>query len=255
MAYEHELAAAKNIALAAGEIMLTYFDGDQHVERKSDNTPVTIADKLINDLVIETLARSFPQDGIIGEEKSTTQYGAGRMWFCDPIDGTKAYVWGVPTAMCSLGLVVDGKPVMGVVYDPFLKRMYEGVLGSGSFCNGNRLAVSKEALAGSTVAITSTAEKIRTLSYIKKLEEAGARLASFSGGVYKSCLIARGKCSGYLESQVNAHDMAAIEVIITEAGGKVTSMTGDALDYTKPFKGAVVSNGVVHDELIKIINS
>ncbi|HEV8677516.1 MAG TPA: inositol monophosphatase family protein, partial [Candidatus Paceibacterota bacterium] len=142
----------------------------------------------------------------------------------------------------------------GVVYDPFLKRIYEGVAGGGSFCNGNRLAVSKEKLSGSTVAITSTAEKIRTAPYIKKLEEAGVRLASFSGGVYKSCLVARGKCSGYLESQLNAHDMAAIEIIITEAGGKVSSMTGEILDYTRPFKGAIVSNGVVHEELIKIIN-
>lgn len=255
MHYEDELAAAKNIALAAGEVMLTYFDEDQQIERKSDNTPVTIADKRINDLVIERLSGAFPGDGIIGEEKSTAQYGEGRKWFCDPIDGTKAYVWGVPTAMFSLGLVVDGVPVMGVAYDPFLKRMYEGVSGEGSFCNGKRLAVSKEELKGSTVAITSTAEKIRTLSYIKKLEEKGARLASFSGGVYKGCLVARAKFSGYFESGLNAHDMAALEVIVVEAGGKVSSMTGEKLDYTKPFKGALVSNNKIHQALVQIINS
>src|SRR3990170_3369867 len=74
---------------------------------KKENSQVTIADKLINSLVIERLVTEFPNDGVIGEEESNTEYGAGRKWFCDPIDGTNAYIWGVPTAMFSLALVVD----------------------------------------------------------------------------------------------------------------------------------------------------
>ena len=255
MVYEAELAAAKEIALKAGTIMLQYFDGDQQTEIKDDNTPVTIADKLINDMAIAELSKTFPNDGIIGEEKSTAEYGMGRKWFCDPIDGTKAYVWGVPTAMFSLALVIDGRPVLGVAYDPFLKKLYEAVVGGGSYCNGVKLAVSQLDLTGSTVAVTSTAEKMRTLSYIPKLTNAGAKLASFSGALYKGTLVARGKFSAYLEGGVNAHDMAGLEIIVTEAGGKVTSMQGEQFDYSKPFKGAVVSNGVVHDQLLTIVNN
>ncbi|MBU6501056.1 MAG: hypothetical protein KGJ89_02930 [Patescibacteria group bacterium] len=110
--YTKELFAAKDIAKEAGVIMRKYFDEDQHIEIKKDNTQVTIADKLINSLVIQRLAKAFPSDGVIGEEESTAEYGGGRKWFCDPIDGTAAYIWGVPTAMFSLGLVLDGRPVI-----------------------------------------------------------------------------------------------------------------------------------------------
>ncbi len=253
MIYAQELETAKKIALQAGESMLQYFEGNQQIETKSDNTPVTIADKLINDMVIVELQKIFPHDDIIGEEKSTAEYGMGKKWFCDPIDGTKAYVWGVPTAMFSLGLVVDGRPVLGVAYDPFLKKLYEATVDGGSFCNGQKLVVSTAALAGSTVAVTSTAKKMRTLAYLPKLEEAGAKLASFSGALYKGTLVARGRFSGYLEAAVNAHDLAALEVIVTEAGGKVTDFTGQTLIYSKPFKGAVVSNSVVHQEILDIL--
>ena len=94
--------------------MRQYFDIDQEGEWKDDGTPVTIADTAINRLVIERIVEAFPEDGVIGEEESNTEYGMGRKWFCDPIDGTKAYTWGVATAMFSLGLVVDGVPVAGV---------------------------------------------------------------------------------------------------------------------------------------------
>lgn len=107
---KRELEVAKSIALKAGEVMRQYFyDGQQKVI-KDDGTPLTIADTTINRMVIEKLAKEFPEDGTIGEEESTTDYGQGRKWICDPIDGTKAYTWGVPTAMFSLALVVDGAP-------------------------------------------------------------------------------------------------------------------------------------------------
>jgi fructose-1,6-bisphosphatase/inositol monophosphatase family enzyme len=254
MKYAKELAEAKRIATAAGEIILQYFDGEQDLQRKDDDSPVTKADILVNELVISELERSFPEDGIIGEEKSTTEYGLGRKWLCDPIDGTVGFVWGTPTAMFSLALVVDGKPVVGVVYDTFLKRMYEGVVGQGSFCNGVQLKVSDKELAGGHVAITASVTKIRNLTYVAELQKAGAHLPIFSGAVYKSSLVAKGKFEGYIEAGVGAHDMAAVQVIVEEAGGKITGQDGKELDYSKPFKGAIVSNGTVHQKLVEIVN-
>ena len=78
-----------------------------------------------------------------------------------------------------------------------------------------------------------------------------ARLVAFSGAVYKGCLLARGKIDGYVEKSVNPHDVAAIEVIVKEAGGMVTDFAGNSLDYTRVFKGAVISNGVVHADLLE----
>ncbi len=251
--YSKELVVAKALALKAGKIMLAYADDNQNVTIKSDNSPVTIADTLINDLVIKELNKKFPQDGVIGEEKSTTEYGMGRKWLCDPIDGTAAYIWGTPTAMFSLALVVDGRPVLGVTFDPFLKKLYWAVTGQGSFCNQTKLSVSPKGLHEGFVAVTGSTTLLPTLPYLSTLRKEGARLAMFSGAAYKSCLIARGRFVGYIEHGVNPYDVAAIQVIIEEAGGKVTNLKGKPHDYSKYFKGVVASNGKVHDRLVEII--
>lgn len=254
MDFQKELEAAKEIARLSGEIILKYFDADQQTQMKGDNSPVTKADILVNELVIEKLQAAFPEDGIVGEEKSTTELNNGRVWLCDPIDGTVGYVWGTPTAMFSLALVIEGRPVLGVTYDAFLDRLYEGVAGQGSYCNGNKLQVSNKSLQGGHVAITSSVEKIKEHKYVPKLQEAGAFLPVFSGAVYKSCLVARGKFEGYIEYGVGTHDMAAVQVLVEEAGGKITNLKGEDLYYGAPFKGAIVSNGLVHSELVEIVN-
>ena len=250
-----ELALAKDISLKAGAIMLEYFD-DPVVERKLDDSPVTLADKEINNLVIEEIGRNYT-DGVIGEEASTAHYGTGRRWVCDPIDGTRAFVWGVPTAMFSLGLIVDGVPVLGVAYDPFLNQLYEAVSGSGSFLNGVAIRVSSEGIVGADVGVSSSIGQIlknqNQAILVQNLLDKKARLVCFSGAVYKGCLLARGKIDGYVEKNVNPHDVAAIEVIVKEAGGIVTDFVGKPLDYTKVFKGAVISNGVLHTDLLQTI--
>lgn len=252
--YSKELAIAKELALKAGKIMLEYFDIDQQVEVKDDMSQVTVADNLVNEMVIEELSKAFPEDGIIGEEKSNTEYGMGRKWLCDPIDGTAGYIWGTPTAMFSLALVIDGEPVLGVAYDPFLGKMYEGVKGGGSYCNGTKLQVSTLDLTNGILAISGSAKSIPRLAYMPEIAKLGARMATFSGAVYKACLVARGKFVGYVEHGVNAHDLAAIQVIVEEAGGTVTGLTGDRLDYSRPFKSGVITNGKIHAELVRLVN-
>lgn len=252
--YEEELKIAKSLALDAGTIMLEYFDSEQGLEHKpdtSDASEVTIADKKINSMVINELSKKFTY-GVIGEEESNSEYGTGMKWFCDPIDGTRAFVIGVPTAMFSLGLVVDGEPVLGVLYDPFLEKMYWGIKGQGSYCNGVRLAVSKNPLKGQYVELSGSLEKlVESPETIKKLIDFGARPNAIYGGVYKTSLIARGRIAGYFDKYLNPHDIAAGQVVLEEAGGKVTGYDGNQLDYTKNFRGAVLSNGVVHEQLLE----
>src|SRR3989344_1971569 len=248
MNYEKELMVAKDIARQAGVIMLEYFDGEQQVEIKSDESLVTIVDKKINSMVIRELKKHF-DDTVIGEEESSGEYGMKRQWFCDPIDGTKAFVFGVPTAMFSLALVENGRPVMGVAYDPFLDRLYNAVKGEGSYCNGKQLHVSDKNIAQATVAISGKIAKLRG-PHIERLLDKKIRLISLNGAVYKSCLVARGKIEGYIEVGVGGHDMAAVDLIAEEAGCLVTGLDGQILDYRELFKGAIISNRVVHDELV-----
>ena len=254
--FSKELAASKDLARQAGSIMRKYFD-DAVVERKADDSPVTKADLEINRLVIEELNKQF-NDGIVGEEESTAEYGMGRRWICDPIDGTRAFTWGVPTAMFSLGFVVDGVSVMGVAYDPFLDRLYESTAGGGSFCNGKLIHVSSQEISGASVGISASPEKVMQnpaqAVLLTKLLAKKARLVGFSGSVYRACLVARGKLAGYVEKDINTHDLAAVDVIIKEAGGKLTDFDGKPLDYSKAFKGAVISNTVTHNDLLSCVS-
>jgi myo-inositol-1(or 4)-monophosphatase len=249
--FEKELSLAVKIAHKAGLIMRKYFDADQQERTKEDGSPVTIADTQINKLVIKMLGSEFPDDGVIGEEVSTSEHGMGRKWICDPVDGTKAFTWGVPTATFSLGLVVDGEPMVGVVYDPFLDRLYSAVKNHGSFCNQIRLKVSNKTLNEGIVAVASDVKELTNLPYINNIPKP----VTFSGPIYKCILVAKGKFVGFVEAGTNDHDMAAVQLIVEEAGGKVTNLQGNRLDYTKPFAGVVVTNGVVQDSLIKIINT
>lgn len=256
--YTAELTTAKAIAREAGQIMRRYFDGDQQREIKADGTPLTIADTTVNRLVIERLAAAFPADGVIGEEESTTEYGLGRKWFCDPIDGTKAFTWGVPTAMFSLGLVVDGQPVLGVAYEPMLDKLYWAEVGHGAFCNGQPLRVNNQTLETGILATISSQYRLRREApYMDELldRQPGIDMAAFSGAVAKCVRVAEGRFVGYIEELVNAHDMAAVQVMVTEAGGVVCGLDGQPLDYARPFRGAITSNAVVHEALVSLVNS
>ena len=253
MDYDTELDVALRIANKAGDIMRSYMYADQDRTIKSDGTPVTIADGIVNDLVISELASAFPNDGVIGEERSTADYGMGRRWICDPIDGTKAFTWGVPTAMFSLALVVDGVPVLGVCYEPMLRRMYRATRGQGAYVNDQPIRVNNDPMQSGIMAIASGTDDIRNNPTVNAILNAKLTTAVFSGAVYKSLAVADGRFIGYTEHKVNAYDIAAIDIIVTEAGGTVTSLEGKAHDYSKPLKGVLVSNGFVHDELLQLI--
>lgn len=251
--YDSELKVAKSIAEQAGKIMRQYFYEGQQRQIKQDGTPLTIADTLINQLVIAELSKAFAEDIVIGEEASTGTYGPGRRWLCDPIDGTKAFTWGVPTAMFSLGLVIDGRPVLGVCLEPMLDKLYWAVRGEGAFCNGEALKVNNSDLSDGILATISNPYRLRRdAPYMDALLDVSPRIdmATFSGAVAKSIRVAEGRFVGYIEEMVNPHDMAAVDVIVREAGGRITGFNGEELNYTRQFKGAVVSNGLVHDKIL-----
>lgn len=253
--WERELEVAKEIAYEAGAIMKEYFDKNQGIRDKDDGSAVTVADTMINTLVIRRLAKSFPRDGVVGEEESTADYGEGRRWICDPIDGTWAFVTGVPTPMFSLALVVDGKPMVGVCFSPVLDKLYYATDGGGAYCNDKEIKVSNEGLKGGILMVTNSIEKMRqNNSYIDRILDKKIKFASVNGAVFKGCLVAGGRAVAYVGDKINPYDVVAVHIITEEAGGKVTGFDGQALDYTKNFSNALVSNGVVHAEVLGLIN-
>lgn len=251
------LQFATDLAEEAGAIMRWYAHGvDQRVEVKQNATLLTVADTQINTLVIQRVNRAYPTHGVLGEEASVRVAGTKELWVCDPIDGTHGFTIGEPTATFSLAFVVEGVPVVAVTYDPFQDRMYSAVKGQGTFCGGQRLAVSQRKLDTAVIACPGNFKEVdRTIDLYRTLSGRGAQLRMFSGVVFKGNLIAEGKIDGLLFAYNGAHDIAAIKLIVEEAGGRVTDITGNEQRYDRPIRGAIVSNGGVHRDLLEAVQA
>jgi len=250
------LEFAKDIALEAGNIMLKYFNINDISNYKEDNTIVTLADEEINEYLINEVKEKYPTHSVDGEEQS---YGASNhVWVCDPIDGTSMFTMEVPTAVFSVALVIDGKPIVGVVYDPFLKNLYYATLGSGAYKNDKKISVNNIKL--DEVKSISDFENCGNSPY--NLYETVIKLESKKnfvciGSVTRACVaVADGKFNLVLFAGTKKKncDIAAVKVIVEEAGGKVTDLFGDEQRYDQDINGAIISNNYVHDDVAKITN-
>lgn len=251
MTYEKELAFAKEMAQLAGDIMKKYYREDQHVEIKSDMTPVTIADKAVNNMLVEEIKKQFPAHGVLGEEES---WNADResLWVCDPIDGTPAFIYHIPTSMFSLAFVVDGLPKVAVAYNAFTGDLYQATVGGGAYLNGNPIKVSQRGWGDARLAGSSDGA-VDGVARREDLIKQGNKVINSYGAVFKGCLIAEGSLDGRVFIHKSAHDIAAIKLIIEEAGGRVTDLAGNEQRYDRKINGAIMSNGLVHDELLTLI--
>ena len=248
------LEFASGLARQAGEVMRRYFYGDDmQVTTKADNSPVTVADTTINRMLIEAVAERFPEYGVLGEEASA-HADRRELWVCDPIDGTRGFIHGDPTAMFSLAFVVDGEPLLAVAYDPFQDRLFTAVKGRGAQCNGTALHVSDQSPQGAVIAGPgSLVELERGLEVYRDLRRQGMQVRLMAGGVFKMCLIASGRLDGRIFPGCFAHDLAAAKLIVEEAGGMVTDLRGAKQRYDGEICGAIISNGVIHDVLVAAV--
>lgn len=249
---------AKALAKEAGQIMRRYFLATD-TAWKTDNTPVTLADTEINRLVIERVAAVYPDHSVLGEEESALQ-DSRYTWVCDPVDGTMPYASGMPISAFSLALCDDGKPIVGVVYDPFMDRLYWAAQGSGAFCNGERLAVnSRTSEAESLVVAVSGFDADRAVvkfdgRIINRLLTLNFKPMALYTVALPSCLVASGQFGAVIFNFAKPEDGAAIKVIVEEAGGKVTDLFGNEQRYDQPVKGFLASNGLVHDVLLELVH-
>lgn len=251
------LKFAKQQAFAAGNVMRKYFNAaDMQVSFKSDKSIVTCADTKINQCLIEAVKRAYPLHGIVGEEQSY-QEDSEELWVCDPIDGTDAFVNGVPTAMFSLAYVVSGVPMVAVAYEPVQRLLFYAIKGQGAYMNGEHIAVSNHgSLDGASVMLVSSLKEFLVCQDMyKKLIDNGVQLRITPGNVFKACLLARGKIDGYYFPGLTPHDIAATKLIVEEAGGTVTDLNGHEQRYDREICGAILSNGNIHADLVAAVQS
>ncbi|MCQ4609991.1 histidinol-phosphatase [Corynebacterium sp. CCUG 61414] len=256
--YDDDLALALELADAADAITLDRFEAsDLKVKSKPDMTPVSDADVAVEEVLRERLAEARPGDSIVGEEFGGETVFEGRQWVIDPIDGTKNFVRGVPVWATLISLLVDGQPVLGVVSAPALARRWYAAQGSGAWRTFNkgslkRLEVSHVSeLADASLAMSSLEGwKARGLqeNFIA-LTERTWRLRGY-GDFFGYCLVAEGAVDIAAEPEVSVWDLAALSVLVTEAGGTFSSLSGEP----GPHGGdAIATNGLLHDAARKVI--
>lgn len=241
------LEFAKTLALKAGEIMRKNFSAAMTKEWKSNNTPVTATDLAINQMVMDECLLHFPDYGILAEEESRAKDGAEFVWVCDPVDGTIPFSHGIPTSVFSLALVKNGEPILGVIYDPFMDRLFWAEKGKGAFLNGQVVHVNKRGLDNSVISWESWGPKFAS--------DKKVLVVTLACVIYGGMLVASGELVGAFYDWVYAHDAASLKIIVEEAGGKVTDKEGKEQRYDGKINGAIISNGVVHQELLDFIKA
>jgi histidinol-phosphatase len=249
-----DLALALELADAADQLTLGRFlAADLVVEAKPDLTPVTDADRAVESLVRESLATARPDDAVIGEEYGATG-GGSRRWIVDPIDGTKNFVRGAPVWATLLALQVDEQIVVGVVSAPALGRRWWAARGEGAWTTApgvskRRCQVSKVASLNdaflSYSSLTGWEDSGRTDAFLD-LSRTVWRTRAF-GDFWSHMLVAEGAVDASFEPEVSLWDLAALQPIVEEAGGRFSDLSGvDRADG-----GSVLcSNGRLHDELL-----
>jgi myo-inositol-1(or 4)-monophosphatase len=247
---------ALTTARKAGEMMKQHFKS-LNVSWKEDNTPFTAADTGIHDMVAQELKQHFPLHSLRSEEGSFVAADSEYTWLCDPLDGTIPYAHGVPTAAFTLSLTKFGQSLLGVVYDPFMDRLWYAEKGRGSWLNDEQVQVSsKSSLENSLIGIGfwkgAQFEFLHLLNRLKLLKVKTLDLASTA---YMGALVASGEFAAVISPTAAPFDPAAVKVIVEEAGGKVTDIFGHEQRYDRDIRGHLVSNGVLHEELVAIIQA
>ena len=266
--YKHELNVAVDLARTAGAAILEHYEGPLNVEQKNladDVEPVTQADRIANELIVTGLQRAFPKDGILAEESIDTdrRLRKSRVWMVDPLDGTNGFIDGNGDFAVQIGLVEDGVCVVGVVYQPLPGVLYRAVVGEGTWIERRDLAPERAQTSGKTDPTEmrlAASRSHRSPRMNRLIEHFGFREEVQRGSVgIKIGLIIEQQCDVYihLSSRTKQWDTCAPQLILTEAGGRMSDLFGQPLNYNVPEvqnrNGLVASNGVSHERLIETL--
>jgi histidinol-phosphatase len=255
--YSEELQSAIELARRGGRIALGHFRHDPQTKQKADGTWVTEADWAVEAQIRLWIARSFSDHNVLGEEEGITAAGGGPpierapTWIIDPIDGTNNYIAGIPIWAVLIALQIDGRNVVGVAHAPALGETYAAAHGLGARRNGERLAVDPvDSLDDATVVLPGmeTFYEAGLGGFVGTLVGRCRRSRGF-GDFWGHALVAAGSAHVMVEPELNVWDYAALEPIVTEAGGKISTLDGGSL---VDGGSCLTTNGPLHDEVIAL---
>ena len=230
---------AKDLALRAGKIISANLELGIKRDWKEDHTPVTASDKSINQLVLDTIHQEFPGHSILAEEGSDLTLSKEFIWVCDPLDGTLPFIHGIPTSTFTLALIQNGEPILGVIYDPFTNRLFSAAKAQGSMLNNLPIHTSTATgIADSSMGVLFWKGNMDIIApLLAKLVQAGVHIFNPNSIAYMDALVAAGEFTATIFPGLSAHDSAAAKIIVEEAGGIFTSLTGEIDPYYRPVHG------------------
>jgi len=245
------LDKAVEAARAAEAIIRRYYHGDFEVEHKADASPVTIADIECERAIKAVLSEAFPAHGFQGEELGREQADADYVWLIDPIDGTKSFVRGYPFFSTQIALRYRGELIVGVSNAPLFNggEMACAAKGLGATLNGEPIQTSNiDTLAKTSLSLGNIASLAASPAWasVGKLIGAVHRIRGY-GDFYHYHLLASGRIDAILESDLNILDIAALTVILREAGGDITELGGGEIDL--PTRSVFATNGRLRDAI------
>ena len=253
------LATAIEAVIRAGEVQLSRFGTDMRVDKKGAIDLVTEIDIQIEREFRAMIADRFPDHVVLGEEFASSGDREATPAFCwvfDPVDGTTNYAHGLPIFCSSLALEIDGEIVVGAVYDPTRRELFTAERGQGAWLNGAPLRVSTADALIDSLLVTGFHYGIQRdpeelVGLFREFISRSRAVRRLGSAALDMCYVAAGRFDGYWESKIQPWDVAAGALIVTEAGGRVTTIAGE------PFRsraGSVLaSNGGVHDLMLEVI--
>ena len=249
-----ETRAAVAAARAAGRILERDFGRVRGVRLKSPKDPVTATDTAAERCIRRLLARRFPEIGFQGEE-GTVAEGPGGRWIVDPLDGTIAFIAGLPSFGVSIALERRGRLEAGVMLFPRLRELFVAERGRGAWLNGRRIRVSRATdLAGCVVSLWHNERVWGARRLRDRIARVGREVRSVAmfGACFSLAYVAAGRLDGYWELSANPWDVAAGALLVREAGGRVTDGAGGPFRLEEPT--IVASNGRIHRRLVALLN-
>ena len=250
---------AKEAAREAGSYIFDHLGKIKEVSYKSGiNDLVTDVDKASEAMIIKKIKIWFPGHSFLAEESGKSSRGESEIiWVIDPLDGTVNYSHGFPFFCVSIGLMMEGEIKLGVVYDPVRKEMFSAEKMKGAFLNDDRMKVTETDKLESSLIATGfaySAEKRQAnLELFERIISRAQAVRRPGAAALDLCYVASGRLDGFWELNLSPWDTAAGQLIVTEAGGKVSMMDGSCYDIYK--KDILATNGKIHDEMSAILSA
>jgi 3'(2'), 5'-bisphosphate nucleotidase len=253
---------AKRLARKAGLFIMDHYGSDCSIEYKDDDSPLTIADKGANTIILDGIKDSFPVDALLSEveEDDLSRLKNERVWIVDPLDGPKEFIKNNGEFTVNIALTLNHEPVLGVIYLPAKDEWYYARKGGGAYFEKGAM---KEKLFSSKIASLSSMTLVKSRSHAsEKLTEISQK-ANFlgdiaSGSSVKGCLVAHAKADVYIRlGNTHEWDVCAMDCIIRESGALMTSLQGKQYKYNQKstvIEGFVVSNNTIHQDVLDLIH-